>query len=99
MENRLQVDTSFNKDIEKAALTVAPLFKLFGWTWGGPKNGIPNLQEIEHHITTQVEELLESEGRFTSTSSGRITSRLCFDGDEQYIEVSLDLATLYDDGV
>ena len=31
---------------ERTALTVAPLFRLFGWTWVTAKDGIPTFTEV-----------------------------------------------------
>lgn len=89
------VDLSFNADIHQAAMTIAPLFKLFGWTWASAKYGVPTLDEIESHIREAVERLLTSD-RHTSTSSGRITVIKGHDGIQEYIDIRLDLATLYE---
>lgn len=95
--SRLKIDTDFNPNIEKAAMTVAPLFNLFGWTWSSAKNGVPTLHEIEEHIEDQVKELLKKRKRGYWISSGRIKSELCFDGMVEYIEVSLVLEDIHDD--
>jgi len=78
--------------IDLAAHKVAPLFKLFGWTWVNEK---PDYNEIYQHIYDLVEEIL-SKPDTELISCGRITVRKCNDGMTDSIEISLDLETIYE---
>jgi hypothetical protein len=96
MKTKLQIDTTFNQSIEEVVLKAYPLFNLFGWTWTG---SIPTPSEMRQKLTEMVEDILDPEKDYKEVSTGRFTVRLCNDGLTQYIEISLDLATLYDDRI
>lgn len=92
----LNIKTDFNPHIEKAALTIAPLFELFRWTWAGVESpdGIPTYYEILAKITELVDEVVS--GKCKSTGTGRIMVRREHDGLVDFVDISLNLTNLYE---
>ncbi len=95
----LNIDTEYNKDIEIAAMTIAPLYNMFGWTWwfeDGLRR-VPNLEDIKDDLEDKVRRVVENGEVGFGISSGRIKVELLSDGDCDYIEMSLDIGNIYDD--
>lgn len=83
------------KDIKHAAQTAAPLFNMYGWTYGN--DHVPTIGELEDAITRIAESALEyfykseEEYRDSRVSSGRFTVWVKEFEDEVSVEISLEL--------
>lgn len=95
--------TTFNRittehlyaDIEAAATKAAPLFNLYGWTYGDGK--VPTHNELVNTITRLAEHALdyfyksEEEYRDSEVGSGRFSVRVKEFEDEVDVRIVLDL--------
>lgn len=89
--SELTTDT-FYKEIGHAAQTAAPLFRLYGWTYG---DGVPDINELEDTITRLVDETIEAyerRGGDASVSTGRFIVRLSQYKEERELTIDLNLA-------
>lgn len=86
-------------DIRSAAQAAAPLFRLYGWSYGlaASPDGIPTLNELEQTITELAEHALEhfyrseEEFRDAEVGSGRFSVRIKEFEDEVDCRIVLDL--------
>lgn len=94
--SNLTVDDFYN-EIEHAAQTAAPLFNLYGWTYG--ENVVPSVNELERIITELAEHALHhfnnshEEYPEAGVGSGRFTVRIKQYENERELTISLDLAS------
>ena len=83
------------RDIEDAATKAAPLFNLFGWTYG--KDHIPTHGELVDCITRLAESALdyfyksEEEYRDSEVGSGRFSVKVREFEDEVSVKIVLEL--------
>lgn len=83
------------KDIDAAANQAAPLFNLYGWTYGG--DHVPTHGELVECITSLAEHALEyfynsqEEYRDAEVGSGRFSVRVKEFEDEVTVRIVLDL--------
>jgi hypothetical protein len=92
--NRITTEHIYN-DIEEAATKAAPLFNLFGWTYGEGK--VPTHGELVDTITRLADHALEyfyksdEEYRDSEVGSGRFSVRVKEFEDEVTVRIVLDL--------
>ena len=92
--NRITTDHLYN-DIEAAATKAAPLFNLYGWTYGEGK--VPTHNELVNIITRLTDSALEcfykSEEEFRSSEvgSGRFSVRVHEFENEVEVKIVLEL--------
>lgn len=83
------------KDIEHAATVAAPLFQLYGWTYG--EDHVPTHNQLVDIITELAEHALnhfyksEEEYRDAEVGSGRFSVRVKEFEDEVDVRIVLDL--------
>jgi len=91
---RITVEHLYDK-IESAATTAAPLFHLYGWTYG--ENDVPTLNELRENITSLAAHALEyfynsqEEFRDAEVGSGRFSVRVKEYEDEVMVTINLNL--------
>lgn len=95
--NRITTDHLYN-DIEAAATKAAPLFRLYGWTYGlNDGDGIPSHNDLVNTITELADHALEyfyrseEEFRDSEVGSGRFSVRVKEFEDEVDVRIVLDL--------
>ena len=94
--SRITVEHLYN-DIQAAAERAAPLFRLYGWTYG--EDHIPTHSELVDTITRLAEHALEyfynsdEEYRDSEVGSGRFSVRVKEFADEVYVRIVLDLGS------
>ena len=92
--SRITTDMLYDK-IHAAAERAAPLFNLYGWTYGEGKT--PNLNELVDcitHLTNQALEYFyksEEEFRSSEVGSGRFSVRVKEFEDEVTVRIALNL--------
>lgn len=92
--NRITTDRLY-KDIDAAANQAAPLFNLYGWTYG--EDHVPTHGELVQCITRLADHALEyfynsqEEFREAQVSSGRFTVWVKEFEEEVAVRISLDL--------
>lgn len=92
--SRITTDMLYDK-INSAAERAAPLFRLYGWTYG--KNEIPTHGELVETITQLADYALEAfynsqeEYRDAEVGSGRFSVRVKEFEDEVTVRIVLDL--------
>ena len=92
--NRITTEHIYN-DIEEAATKAAPLFNLFGWTYGEGK--VPTHNELVNTITELAEHALDyfyksqEQYRDSEVGSGRFSVRVREFEDEVTVRIVLDL--------
>lgn len=92
--SRITTDHLYD-DIEAAATKAAPLFNLFGWTYGEGK--IPTHNELVDNITRLADHALEyfynsdEEYRDSEVGSGRFSVRVKEFADEVSVKIVLEL--------
>lgn len=92
--SRITTDMLYDK-IHAAAERAAPLFTLYGWTYGEGKT--PNLNELVDYITHLTNQALEyfyksdEEYRDSEVGSGRFSVRVKEFEDEVDVRIVLDL--------
>lgn len=92
--SRITTDHLYN-DIEAAATKAAPLFNLFGWTYGN--DHVPTHGELVDCITRLADSALnyfyqsEEEFRDSEVGSGRFTVRVKEYEDEVSVKIVLEL--------
>lgn len=92
--NKITSDDLY-EEIESAADRAAPLFRLYGWTYGG--TGIPSHDDIVETITGITDSAIESfydsreSYRQSEVSTGRFKVTLCEYEDDIVANISLDL--------
>ncbi len=89
---RLNISLDLNPQIEQAALKVAPLYRLFGWSWSD--TGVPTAEDIQKTIVELAEPVIE--GKCESMATGRLKVERDYDGETTSLRVSLDLADIYE---
>lgn len=94
--NRITTDRLYN-DIEAAATQAAPLFTLYGWTYGEGK--VPTHNELVNTITKLTDHALEyfykSEEEFRSSEvgSGRFSVKVHEFEEEVEVKIVLELGS------
>ena len=94
--NRITADHIYD-EIESAATKAAPLFNLFGWTYGEGK--VPTHNELVETVTELAENALEyfyesdEEYRNAEAGSGRFSVRVLELEDEVDVRIVLDLGS------
>jgi len=93
----------FYTEIQNAAQTAAPLFQMYGWTYGAvPGNGVPNIHQLVDCIEQLAQHALRSfneqvangeESPEASVASGRFVVRIKEWEDEREFEVTLELSS------
>lgn len=92
--SRITTDMLYDK-IRSAAERAAPLFNLYGWTYGEDK--APTLKELVDNITHLTDSALEyfysSEGedRTSEVGSGRFAVKVCEFEDSVEVRIVLEL--------
>ncbi len=87
-----ELDIELDRLAEQAAQIVAPLFSLYGWTYGEKHS--PSFYEIKDTIAGLFTELKKQPLRVDACSTGRFTvTRGLDDQDELHYNVYLDLAS------
>lgn len=92
--NKITSDDLY-EEIESAADRAAPLFRLYGWTYGGV--GTPSHNDLVETITRITDSAIESfydskeSYRQSEVSSGRFNVTLCEYEDEIVANISLEL--------
>ena len=92
--NRITTERLYD-EIEKAATTAAPLFNLYGWTYG--ENHVPTLQELRDCITRLAEHALKAfyesdeEYRSAEVGSGRFAVNVKEFEEEVQVRIVLEL--------
>lgn len=95
--NRITTDHLYDK-IHEAAQTAAPLFQLYGWTYGD-SNVPPSHNELVDTITRLAEAALEyfynsdEEYRDSEVGSGRFSVRVKEFADEVDVRIVLDIGS------
>ena len=96
--NRITIEHLYD-EIEFAATKAAPLFSLYGWTWGLKDGtvGVPTYNEIVDVITRLAEHALEGfyssdkEYRDAEVGSGRFSVRVHEFENEVEVKIVLEL--------
>lgn len=97
--NRITVDHLYD-EIDAAATKAAPLFRLYGWTYGlkdGNGDGVPTHNDLVNTITELAEHALEhfyrseEEYRDAEVGSGRFSVRVKEFEDEVDVRIVLDM--------
>lgn len=84
-----------HRDIKHAAQTAAPLFNMYGWTYGN--DHVPTIGELEDTITRLADSALnyfyqsEEEFRDAQVASGRFKVWVKEFEDEVAVEISLEI--------
>lgn len=93
---KIQVDMD-DQSIEEAVLQLAPIFRMFGWTWfdAGEGDQIPTANEIRKTIEHLIKDVVDNDWEYCST--GRITVTRQSDGEFYNLAISLDLSQVYDE--
>lgn len=91
------VDDFYN-EIEHAATVAAPLFGLFGWTYGLSDGKTPIHNELVETITELVGSVLNDSEKpdwdgFASVASGRFYVSYCKYEEERELQIKLELAS------
>jgi len=92
--NRITTERLYD-EIENAATKAAPLFNLYGWTYG--ENKVPTLQELRDCITELTETALKSfyesdeEYRSAEVGSGRFAVKVKEFEEEVQVRIVLEL--------
>lgn len=95
--NRITTEHLYDK-IHEAAQTAAPLFQLYGWTYGD-SNVPPSHNELVDTITRLAESALEyfynsdEEYRDSEVGSGRFSVRVKEFADEVDVRIVLDIGS------
>ncbi len=92
---RIEIDYGMNQAIDEAVTKLVPIFTMFGWTWHDTDGRVPTAERMRESVVHLVETVNEQDIDFCS--SGRISAHRYFDGEASYIEISLDLSTVYDE--
>ena len=96
--NKITTDRLYNK-IKYAATTAAPLFNLYGWTYGldDGTEGVPTLKELITCITRLTETALKAfyesdeEYRSAEVGSGRFSVKVKEFEEEVQVRIVLEL--------
>lgn len=92
--NRITTERLYD-EIENAATVAAPLFNLYGWTYG--ENKVPTLQELRDCITHLTETALKAfyesyeEYRSAEVGSGRFAVKVKEFEEEVQVRIVLEL--------
>ena len=83
-----------NNYIEKYAITVRPLFSMYGWNYGD--NKIPDVDELTEVLADLVMSVLDSNSKYVTQKTGRFGVTKAEYDDETELNIFLDLGTIYE---
>ncbi len=79
------------------ATKAAPLFRLYGWTYGG--KDVPSLDRIREAVEYLISSVLIERKKNVTVKSGRFAVEKSLVDGEIEINVSLELGTIYQDTI